>query len=236
MNTISTILQRTKRAPAFTLLVITLATAGSAFQSKAQDAPASHDLTSASQVVWQHVGRIYLNPNTGKLLYVGYIVHIQGITSSLFNGAPSEATAHFTFSTDVSLTPMPNNGDVALSLVSPGTFSVYYHPHPNGDWNNPITFSSGTLIATFVREESLFPQIGPIGFHSLSESLGSSKSFTFNGQSFNFDEVAPHGITFAQFFSTKPLTGIMDYPLAFAGAGSTTAIGAKASDKDSSTR
>src|SRR5271166_6192781 len=50
----------------------------------------------ANQVVWQHVGRIYVNPNTGKAVYVGYVVHINGIDSSLFNGSPSEATAFFT--------------------------------------------------------------------------------------------------------------------------------------------
>jgi hypothetical protein len=180
----------------------------------------------ANQVVWQHVGRIYVNPKTGKAVYVGYLVHINGIDSSLFNGSPSEGTAFFTFSTDVlQLTPMPSNGDVALSLVSAGTFSVYYNTSPNGDWANPATFSSGELIATFARKESLFPQIGPIGFHSLSETLESSQSFTFDGLTYDFNRIAPHGITFAQFLSTTPLTGITDYPVAFAAAGTTTAVG-----------
>jgi hypothetical protein len=182
----------------------------------------------ASEVVWQHVGRVYLNPNTGKALYVGYVAHIEGITSSLFNGPPSEATAYFTFSTDVlSLTPMPNNGNVGLSLVSAGTFNVYYNTSPNGDWSNPATFSSGQLIATFTRTESLFPAIGPIAIHSLSESLLSSQRFNFSGRTYNFNRIAPHGITFAQFFNATPITGITDYPIAFAGAGATMAVGEK---------
>lgn len=45
------------------------------------------------------------------------------------------------------------------------------------------------------------------------------------GYPFNFDRIAPHGIIFAQFFSTSPLTGITDYPLACAGAGTTMAVG-----------
>ncbi|HEX8895929.1 MAG TPA: hypothetical protein VF783_21585, partial [Terriglobales bacterium] len=103
----------------------------------------------AAEVVWQHVGRVYLNPNTGEAVWAGYIVHINGINSSLFNGSPSEATAYFTFSTDVlSLTPMPNNGDMTLSLVSAGTFNVYYNNSPSGDWSNPASFTSGQLIAT----------------------------------------------------------------------------------------
>jgi hypothetical protein len=129
----------------------------------------------AAQLVWQHVGRVYINPGTGKAVYAGYVVHINGIDSSLFNGAPSESTAFFTFKTDVlTLAPLPNNGDVALSFVSAGTFSVYYNVSPLGAWSDPDSFSSGRLIATFARTESLFPQIGPIGLHNLSEVLQSS--------------------------------------------------------------
>ena len=180
----------------------------------------------ATQVVWQHVGRVYLNPNTGQAVWAGYVVHINGINSSLFSGAPSEATAYFTFTTDVlQLTPMPNNGDMALSLVSAGTFNVYYNSNPAGDWSNPASFSSGQLIATFTRKESLFPELAAVGFHSLSESLLSSHSFTFNGQTYNLKYMVPNGITFAQFFSTTPLSGSTNYPVAFAGTGTTMAVG-----------
>jgi hypothetical protein len=185
----------------------------------------------AAEVVWQHVGRIYLNPDTGKAVYAGYVAHLNGVNSSLFNGSPSEATAYFTFSTDVlTLTPLPNDGGVGLDLVSAGTFSVYYNSSPNGDWSNPATFSSGKLIATFSRKESLFPQLGPVAFHSLSETLSSSQSFTFDGQTFDFKCITPDGITFAQFFSTTPLTGITDYPVALAGAGTTMAVGGSRSN------
>jgi hypothetical protein len=185
----------------------------------------------AAQTVWQHVGRIYLNPSTGKAVYAGYVVHLNGISTSLFNGSPSEATAYFTFSTDVlSLTPMPSNGDLALYLVSEGTFNVYYNPSPNGDWKNPASFSSGELIATFARQQSLFPDFTTIGVHSLSETLESSQTFTFDGQTFNFKRMVPNGITFASFFSTTPLTtGLTDYPVAFAAAGTTIAVGDKGS-------
>jgi len=191
----------------------------------------AHEPIPAGQVVWQHVGRIYLNPSTGKAVYAGYVVHLNGISTSLFNGAPSEATAFFTFSTDVlSLAPMPNDGDLALYLVSAGTFNVYYNSIPDGDWSNPNTFSSGQLIATFARHESLFPQFTPLGIHSLSETLESSQTFTFDGQALNFKHMVPHGITFASFFSTTALTtGLTDYPVAFAAAGTTTAVGGKLS-------
>jgi hypothetical protein len=219
--------RKSKQACVWVLVALTLLLFGPFARAESQEN------TRVSQVVWQHVGRIYLNPKTGKAVYAGYIVHINGITSPLFDGSPGEATAFFTFSTDVlSLTPLPNNGNVALSLVSAGTFNVYYNPKPDGDWSNPASFSKGKLIATFTREESLFPQIGPVGFHSLSESLTYSRSFTFEGESFNFNRIAPHGITFAQYFSATPLNGITHYPVAFAAAGSTTAVGGSVSDPD----
>jgi hypothetical protein len=55
--------------------------------------------------------------------------------------------------------------------------------------------------------------------------LESSQSFTFDEQSYDFNRIVPYGITFAQFFSTAPLTGVTDYPVAFAAAGTTTAVG-----------
>ena len=220
---------KSKKAFAGVLAALAICLFGSFARTEAQES------TPAGKVVWQHTGRIYLNPKTGKAYYAGFLVHINGMNSSLFNGTPSEATAFFTFSTDVlSLTPLPNNGDVALSLVSAGTFNVYYNSRPDGDWRDPRTFSSGQLIATFTREESLFPEIGPIGFHSLSENLASSRNFKFAGQTFNFVRITPHGVTFAQFFSAAPLAGITEYPVAFAAVGSTTAVGGNHSDPEPS--
>ena len=171
--------------------------------------------TPAGRTVWHHVGRVFLNPTTGKFVYVGYLVHIDPINGSLFNGSPSESTAYFTFSTDLAqLTPLPNNNDVALDLVSAGTFSVYYNATPAADWSNPASFSSGKLIATFHRKESLFADRA-VAFHSLSETLMWSSDFEFDGQTYNFNRIAPNGITFAQFFSTAPQAGTADYPVTF---------------------
>ena len=121
---------------------------------------------------------------------------------------------------------MPSDGNVGLNLVSAGTFSVYYNERPNANWNDPSTFSSGRLIATFVRQESLFPLLGSIGTHNLSETLGSSHSISFDGQTIDFKHLTPNGITFAQFVNGSPFSsGITNYPLAFAVAGTTTAVG-----------
>ena len=181
----------------------------------------------AGQTVWQHVGRVYVNFSTGKAIYAGYVSHLDGVSDSLFNGSPGESTAYFTFSTDVlSLTPMASNGDLTLNFVSAGTFNVYYNSTPSGDWSDPSTFSSGKLIATFKRDQSQFPFFTTYGVHALSETLESSQPFTFNGQTYNFNRMVPNGITFASFFSATPqTTTLTDYPLAFAAAGTTTAVG-----------
>ena len=93
---------------------------GALAPSEAQDSPPLP--VPATQVVWQHVGRFYLNPTTGQAVYAGYLVHLNPISNSgvsLFNGSPSESTAYFTFSTDViQLTPLPNNNDLSLFLIS----------------------------------------------------------------------------------------------------------------------
>ena len=231
MNNIRRTMHQLTLFLAFTIVAIAAVASAWPCGALAQD---STPAIPANQVVWQHVGRIYLDPHTGSAVYAGYLTHLNGITGSLFDGAPSEATAYLTFSTDVlSITPIASNGDVALSLVSAGTFNVYYNPHPGGDWGAPSTFSSGQLIATFVRGESLFPQLGPIGFHNLSETLGSSRHFDFHGQLIDFKRMTPNGITFAQFFSSTPIvTEIQKYPVSFAAAGTTTAVGGAPADPE----
>jgi len=181
--------------------------------------------TPTGRIVWDHVGRVFLNPNTFQFVYVGYLVDIDPFDGSLFNGSPSESTAYFTFSTDLAqLTPLPNNNDVGLDLVSAGTFSVYYNATPGADWSDPASFSKGKRIATFHRKESIFQLIGPVSLHSLSETLMWSSNFEFGGQTYNFNRIAPNGITFAQFFSGVPQV-TADYPLTFSGAGTVFAVG-----------
>lgn len=127
------------------LLALAFALAGWQSQAHARDATpdtvGKTQETPAGRIVWGHVGRVFVNPSNGQFVYVGYLVHIVGIDSSLFNAFPSESAAYFTFSTDIAqLTPLPNNGDVVLDIVSAGTFSVYYNAKPNAEWSNPASF------------------------------------------------------------------------------------------------
>jgi hypothetical protein len=226
MRTISTLLHP---RPAIALLAFAVVFAGWQCPARAQgfvpNAALKTQQTPAGRIVWHHVGRVFLNPTTFQFVYVGYLVGIDPIDGSFFNGPPSESTAYFTFSTDLAqLTPLPNNNDVGLDVVSAGTFSVYYNANPGANWSDPASFSKGKRIATFHRNESVYEQLGPVSLHSLSETLMWSSNFEFGDQTYNFNRIAPNGITFAQFFSGVPQT-TGSYPFTFAGAGTVFAVG-----------
>lgn len=179
----------------------------------------------ASRVVWHHVARALLNPNgTGQV--IGYASQIDGVAGSVFNGTPSEATAFFTFRTDTfSLTPLPDNGDVHVTLLSPGTLNVYFNADPANDWKQPDTFSSGQLIATFHRAETMLIVLGSLQTDTASFQLESSKDFTFRGQTLGFETLSPNGINITNSASNTPLlTGMADFPIAFPFGGHAVAV------------
>jgi hypothetical protein len=166
----------------------------------------------------------------------------------LFSGSPSEQTAFFTFRSNVfSLAPLPANGDIGLDLVSAGTFNIYYNPTPNGDWNNPDTFSGdqpfpGQPIAHFMRPESLFLQISQsdstspppfesISRHVLTETLLTSQSFTFKGHKYDFSALVPGGVTLNELFSNTGVQGVMSFPIGLAFAGDCLAVASSAQDR-----
>jgi hypothetical protein len=188
--------------------------------------------TPASRVVWHHVARALLNPSTGTGQVIGYLSQIDGVTTSLFSGTPSEATAFFTFRTDTfSFTPLANNGDIQLTLLSPGKLNVYFNPSPANDWSQPDSFSSGQLIATFSRAETMLIAFGPLQTDTASFELESTQNFTFDGQKRNLKTLDPHGVTLTNTTSnTVILTGIAGLPVAFAFAGHAIAIGNPSSE------
>jgi len=187
----------------------------------------------ASEIAWQHTARAYVDFSTSppfKAIYVGYMIHINGIPNPLFSGEPSEGTAYFTFSTSFELKPF-SNGPITIFLVSPGTVNIYHNASPSNDWADPTTFSSGQLIATIRRQETFFPIVGPVALCNHSESLVYSRDFTFEGRTFNLNRLVPHGVTFSQVFNSTPMEGAGwgTYTAVFPGVGVVTAIGSMVS-------
>ena len=144
-------------------------------------------------------------------------------------------------------TPLPLNGDIGLDLVSAGTFNIYYNPKPDGDWSNPDTFSGdqkfpGQPIAQFTRPESLFVQIAQsdvanpplfesISQHTLTETLVSSQSFTFNGHRYDFSTLVPGGVTLNELVSNSGAPGVTNFPVGFAYAGNCLAVAGTEQDR-----
>jgi hypothetical protein len=93
--------------------------------------------TSASRVVWHFVARSLVNQSNGTSQVVGYFTDLDGVSGSLFYGAPSESTAFLTLRTDLfTLEPLPINGNIPVSVPGSVTLHLYFNPTPSNSWND----------------------------------------------------------------------------------------------------
>jgi hypothetical protein len=184
------------------------------------------DRVAPGELVWHFASRAYINPQNGTGVFGGYFSVLQGINGPMFDGAPSEATAHFTFLSDlIQFQNLAPDGNLNLTLLNTGTFSLYFNPNPSGTWNDPASFSQGQLIGVYRRTSVQLISAGPVVTSVFSAELVSSSDFTFAGRSYNLAKVWPSGIANFGTGSTSPLTGSADFPIALAVAGSAVAAG-----------
>jgi PKD domain len=172
--------------------------------------------TSDAEIAWFWTGRAGFNPTNGNVLPYGYLTIINGVNSPMFSGAPSEATAFFTFRYSMfQALPLPSNLDQNLFLTTPATFDLYYDPNPNRNWNDPTTFSTGTKIATFSRPGFQGEQLYVTQYQAYSAKLVSSQPFTIGGQTLDFANLTP-GVTVGDYLGVIPGEGFsLDFPLVF---------------------
>lgn len=190
------------------------------------------DRVPASRIAEHAVCRALFAPPAGATAQVVcYLAFIDGISGSLFSGAPSEATAFFTLRTDTVSAQAITNGNIAVVLQSAGTYDVYFNSSPHGDWNNPDSFSSGQHVATFTRTPPLLVNVGTMANGFFSAELTSSQEFTFNGETVDFEHLVPNGITWLLTIGTTPLPPPPGFLFALPFAGSGLAIGNKPSDQ-----
>jgi hypothetical protein len=176
------------------------------------------------ELVWHFASRAYINPQNGTGVFAGYFSDLQGINGPMFDGAPSEATAHFTFLSDlIQFQNLAPDGGLNLTLLNTGTFSLYFNANPSGTWNDPASFSQGQLIAVYRRTPVQLISTGPVVSSVFSAQLVSSSDFTFAGRRYNLARLWPKGIADFGTGSTSQLTGSNDFPLALAVAGSAVA-------------
>lgn len=213
----------TRKKTAFAMLAGAVLLCGLSSQLQAQSK------TPASSVLGDVAARVFLDPSSGHVQFVGYFADLSGIHESLFTGAPGEATAMLTFRSNVfTAQPLPGNGDVALTLVTISKFNVYLNTSPAGDWANPDSFSSGQLVATFERSgPTMLTQTGPTFAHLLRFKLKSSRDFSINGKILNLKHFAAHGVTLAAFGTNTPVPGISGFSVGLPWGGYLLAVGGK---------
>jgi len=187
----------------------------------------------AGELAWYATGRFYVATN--KLLHdVGYFLHLQGIEGNLFNGPPSEATAHFTFAAEPFLSQAIANADVMLSVAPVGKFSLFLNPQPSGNFSDPTSFSKGQEIAVFQRasivvgmtiaQSQTGQQSNGIMSNVFTAKLIESSPFEFQGQGYDIKNLLPHGITQWGTASARSADAPPPYEDAFAFVGSAIAL------------
>lgn len=102
------------------------------------------------ELAWYVTGRFYARAD-GSLADYGYFLHLAGIEADLFCGEPHESRAHFTFAAEPFKARQVRNGNLELALDPVGDFGVYLQTTPQGDFDDPASFSQGQRIAIFRR-------------------------------------------------------------------------------------
>jgi hypothetical protein len=173
-------------------------------------------------IVYNYVGHVYINPATGTGEVAGYFASIAGIEKP-FNGAPSEATAYFTYRSDpLTFTALPADVDTAITILSAGKWHIYFNPNPAGNWADPGSFSQGQLVADLNHNALELVSNVPAGMHQavFAGDLLASYDFVYAGRKLNFAEFFPDGITnFSSATNTLVPGGTSEFPIAFADAG-----------------
>lgn len=179
------------RGYAIQILVFATALTGWAPQALAQDK------IPIGGIVYNYAGRVYISSDgTGQV--AGYFASIAGIESPFTdNGAPSEATAFFTYRSDpLPFTALAADGDTGITILGAGKWHIYFNPTPAGSWSDPSSFSQGQLIADLNHNALELVSIGTAAHQGVfSGELLASYDFTYNGKEFNFAKFFPDGIT-----------------------------------------
>ena len=142
------------------------------------------------EVVWYVTGRFYAQ---GDWLFdAGYFLHL-GDFGPLFNGAPGEGSAHFTFSAEPFSAGSVKNGDLDIALDATGGFSIYFNESPCATFDDPASFAAGQRIATFERMSVVAGVSLPnsLAMNVFTARLTSSERFKYG----DLRDVIPYGVT-----------------------------------------
>jgi hypothetical protein len=155
------------------------------------------------EVAWYVTGRFYARED-GTLLDAGYLLHLQGVEGEvLFSGYPGEHNAYLTFLADPFTAKTVHNGDITLGLDAVGDFAVYLREIPGASFDHPESFGDGQEVARFRRVSVVTGATVGTGsadaplfaLNVFSARLIGSRPFVMGGQTIDFAELMPNGIT-----------------------------------------
>src|SRR2546423_21789 len=187
------------------------------------------------ELAWYATGRFYANAQ-GALFDVGYFLRLPGVGTGLFAGAPSEATACFTFAAQPFSAVHVTNGNLTLGMDAVGDFTIYLNREPCGNFDQLETFSAGEPIATLrrvgvvsgvtVNKEKNHMSRGQLTTNVFSATIIASREFEFGGRRYDLAQLLPHGVTQWGIASAEPVPAPAPYHEAYTFLGSAIAIGA----------
>lgn len=196
-----------------------------------------------AELAWYATGRFY-EAEDKTLADYGYFLHLPFADVPLFDGAPGETTAHFTFAAKPFKSSGLTNGTLSLGLDPVGTFSLYLQRRPAGTFDDPHSFAKGECIATFRRiglvvgttvSATLIATIGAsagtmtaplVGTNAFSARLIASTPFEFGGRQHDLAGHVGHGITqFGTASETPVVPPPKGYTLVLPFTGSAIALG-----------
>jgi hypothetical protein len=184
------------------------------------------------EVAWYVTGRFYAAED-GTLLDAGYFLHLQGVDSPLFAGAPGEGTAYLTFLADPFTAKDVYNGDLTLGMDAIGEFAVYLNRAPAGDFDDPASFGRGEEVARFRRIAVVTGATVGAGeknrplfaLNVFSARLAASREFELGGRRYDLRRLMPNGITQWGTAAETPTGPLAGYTGVIPFVGSAIAIG-----------
>ncbi len=161
-----------------------------------------------AELAWYATGRFY-EAEDGSLADYGYFLHLPFANALLFDGAPGETAAHFTFAAQPFRAKSAANGALKLGLDPVGEFSIYLQRRPAGDFGDPASFAQGERIATFRRASlavgttvaanlsanGASVAVPLVGTNVFTAYLTASAPFEFGGRRYDLAECVGRGVT-----------------------------------------
>ncbi|APR77809.1 Hypothetical protein A7982_03156 [Minicystis rosea] len=151
------------------------------------------------EIFWYAIGCFYAWSD-GSVQDVGYFARLGALPGPLFRGAPSAATAFFTFSADpftpIALPPNDAADTFAASIDLPGRFHLYFHAEGGADFAQPQSFARGIEIATFERDgEVVGASTVTSAANLFTARLVGATAFEFGGQRVEVETLFGRGVT-----------------------------------------